>query len=319
MTRTRLAILGIVGVIVATLLWSTAKRVYFQPRQLLLEQIAQAEERIKRREKVIAGEVAQRRQLRDAAARTLGGNQEQTISALRSRLNTIGHGIGLADLRVSTSTVKPVSSPARLAHRDSAWRQLAAEPDFYLVSADFSGQGTFAQAVRALEILAAEPYVKRIERFTLRPRQGGEAVDLSVSLATIILADSDPAPLSDPDLSFASSYAPLASKNLFRAPPPAPDPPPVQPEVKPQVVERKPPPVPYGDWVVTGIVWIDQQPELWLENRKNNQSRQLRSGDRILDVQVEEITLTQAVVSIEGAKFYVEIGQSLGDRRPVNQ
>lgn len=320
MTRTRLVISTIAGVAALWLLWTTASRVYFTPRRELLNHIESGKKEIARREAVVANEINQRRQLRDVAAGTLGATAEQTVSNLRARLNTIGHGIGLADLRVSTTTAKQVGMPASSAYRDDKWKALARQPDFYTVGAEFSGQGTFEQAVRSLEIISAEPYLKRIERFTLRPRRAGEVVDISISLTTVIIPGADPEPLPEPDVASTSMYASVTGKNMFRAPPPPPAPTPaVKPEVKPEVVVHAPPPPPYGDWIVTGIVWIDQKPELWLRNDKTSESRQLRSGDRILNAQVEEITLTRAVVNIEGAKFSLEIGQSLGDRRPVNQ
>lgn len=320
MTRTRLTISIISGVAALWLLWATASNIYFTPRRELLDHIASGQKEIARREAVVATEINQRRQLRDVAARSLGATAEETVSTLRARLNTIGHGIGLADLRVSTTTARQVGMPASSAYRDDKWKALTRQPDFYTVGAEFSGQGTFEQAVRSLEIISAEPYIKRIERFTLRPRRAGEVVDISISLTTVVIPGADPAPLPEPDVAMASMYAAVTGKNMFRAPPPPPAPAQaVKPEVKPPVVVHAPLPVPYGEWVVTGIVWIDHQPELWLKNNKTNESRQLRSGDRILDAHVEEITLTQAVVSIDGSKFSLEIGQSLGDRRPVNQ
>ncbi len=318
MTRPRLVMSVIAGVAAVWLLWSTASRVYFTPRRELLDHIDSGKKEIARRAQVVSHEIEQRRQLRDFTDRTLGATAEEAVSNLRARLNTIGHGLGLTDLRVSTTTARQAGMPASAAYRDDKWKALARQPDFSTVGAEFSGQGTFEQAVRALEVISAEPYIKRIERFTLRPRRAGEVVDVSISVTTMIIPDADPEALPEPDVALASMYASVTGKNMFRAPPaPAA---PVTPEVKPQVAEQAPPSaVPYGDWVVTGIVWIDQQPELWLKNNKTSESRQLRSGDRILDAQVEEITRTQAVVSIEGTKFSIEIGQSLGDRRPVNQ
>ena len=319
MTRARLVMSTFAGVVAVWLLWTTASRVYFTPRRELLDHIDSGRKEIARREAVVATEINQRRQLRDVAARTLGATAEETVSTLRARLNTIGHGLGLADLRVSTTTVKQVGTPASAAYRDDKWKALARQPDFYNVGAEFSGQGTFEQAVRSLEIISAEPYIKRIERFTLRPRRAGQVVDISISLTTVIIPDADPQPQPEPDVGLASMYASVTSKNMFRAPA-SPETTPVNHDPKPEVVVQAPPaPVPYGDWIVTGIVWIDHRPELWVRNAKSGESRQLRSGDRILDAQVEEITPTQAIVSIEGSKFSIEIGQSLGDRLPVNQ
>ncbi|MCC6907737.1 MAG: hypothetical protein IT430_07340 [Phycisphaerales bacterium] len=318
MTRARLIFLSVAGAAAAWLLWSTASKSYFAPRRDLLNRIDEERTTIARLQETINKEVAQRRELRDAAARTLAGTSEEAVSILRERLNTIGHGIGLTDLRVSTGNPKSVASPARSEYRDRRWKSLTAQPDFYTLGAEFSGQGTFEQAVRAVEVIAAEPYLSRIDRFSLRPRRGGEVVDLSVSLTTVILPGADPPPQPAPGLAQAPSYASISGKNLFRAPPPAPE---VKPEVKPAVAVQPPAPapVPWGDWVVTGIVWIDQQPELWLRNRKTSEAKQLRAGDRILEAQVEEISRAQAVVSIEGSLFSIQIGQSLEERRPVNQ
>ncbi len=319
MTRGRLIFFSIAGVAAAWLLWSTASKTYFAPRRDLLDRIDEERTTIARLQETINKEVAQRRALRDAAARTLAGTSEETVSILRERLNTIGHGIGLTDLRVSTANPRSVASAAKSDYRNRDWKSLTGQPDFYTLSADFSGQGTFEQAVRAIEVIAAEPYLSRMDRFSLRPRRGGEVVDVSLSLTTVILPGVDPPPQPAPGLAQAPSHASLTGKNLFRAPPPPALE--VKPEVKPAVAVQPPPPapVPWGDWVVTGIVWIDRQPELWLRNRKTSEAKQLRAGDRILQAQVEEISQTQAVVSIEGALFSIQIGQSLEERRPVNQ
>jgi len=321
MSRARIIVLAILAVGALFLLWRGVLNLYLTPRHELFVRIGRVKKEMAQREQALNDEVAQRLQLRDAAQRTLGGSAEEAVSTMRARLNTIGHGVGLNDLRVSTAPVRAVGSPASSAYsRESAWKSMARQPDFLSVSADFSGQGSLDQVVRALEIIAAEPYIKRIERVALRPRRAGEVVDLSVSLTTVILPETEAQSLPEPEVAQATLFAALTDKNMFRAPPPrAPDPPPVKAEVKPEVIVQRAPLVPWSDWVVTGIAWIDGRPELWVRNTKTSESRQLRSGDRLLEAQVEEINRTEAIVAIDGLKFSVEIGQTLGDRRPVNQ
>lgn len=320
MSRARIIILSILSIGAAALLWRMASSVYFAPRAALLARIQRVNKEIAEREKTLGGETAQKRRWRDAATRTLGGSAEEAVSALRTRLNTIGHGVALSDLRVSTSPVREIGTPASSAYsRESAWKALQRQPDFLAVSAEFSGQGTLPQVVRALEIISDEPYVKRLERISLRPRRAGEVVDVSVSLTTLILPGTEAQTLPEPDVGRATLFAALADKNMFRAPPPPPAPPPVRPEVRTEVAVQRPPPVPWGEWVVTGIARINGAAELWVRNNRTSESRQLRSGDRLLEAQIEEISDTRAVLAIDGAQFTVEIGQTLGERRPLNQ
>lgn len=320
MSMRRTIVLSIAVIGGGLLVWRLASSLYLAPRRELLAEIANVQKEINARREVISGEVALRRQLRDVSQRTLGGTAEEAISAFRARLNTIGHGVGLSDLRVSTSPVRALDSPASAAHsRESGWKAMARQPDFLEISAEFSGQGTLEQVVRAIEILEAEPYVKRLNRVTLRPRREGEVVDLSTSLTTIILPDTAAQALPDPSVAQPTLFAALAQKNIFRAPPPPAPPPAVRLEPTPAVAEHRPPPIPWGDWVVTGIAWIDGQGELWVRNTKTSESKQLRSGDRLLDAQIEAINHTEAIVSIDGARFLIEIGQTLGDRRAVDQ
>lgn len=321
MNRTRIIILSVVGIGAALLLWRVASSAYFTPRAALLTRIERVSREIADREKTLGAETAQKRRQRDAAARTLGGSAEEAVSTLRGRLNTIGHGAGLSDLRVSTAPVREIGTPAASAFtKEAAWKALQRQPDFLAVSAEFSGQGTLAQVVRALEIISDEPYVKRLERVTLRPRRAGEVVDLSISLTTLILPGTEAQSLPDPDVMRGTLFAALADKNMFRAPPaPPPTPLPVRPEVRPEIAENRPPPVPWGDWIVTGIARINGTAELWVRNSRTSESRQLRSGDRLLDAQIEEISDDRAVLAIDGTQYTIEIGQSLGDRRPLNQ
>ncbi len=319
MSRRRAIVTGIAVIGVALLAWRFATTAYLAPRRELLAQIENVRKEISARQKVLNTEVALRRQLRDAAQRTLGGTAEEAISAFRARLNTIGHGVGLSDLRVSTSAVRAVDSPASAAYsRETGWKALARQPDFHEIGAEFSGQGSLEQVIRALEIIEAEPYIQRLTRVTLRPRRDGAVVDLSASLTTIILPETDAQALAEPAVSQPTWFAALAQKNIFRAPPP-PAPPEVRPAPRPDVADRPPPPTPWAEWTVTGIAWIDGQPELWVRNTKSGESRQLRSGDRLLEAQVEAINHTEAIVSIDGAKFSVEIGQTLGERRAIDQ
>ena len=301
----------------AALAW-LANAMYFAPRREALQDIGQARAALRCLNDALDSEATLRRDLQAWSDRTLGADPERVVHEFRARLSAIGEAAGLTDLSVTTAPVAAVDSPARkrfTAARNDSVKALGREPDFMMVTAEFRGVGALANAVRAIELIEAEPYPKRVEQFSLRPKKNGETIDLSLTVTTSFLPGGNPAaPLPAPDLALAPGYAAVVQKNIFRAPPPE-----AIAAAAPPAPPTGPPPTPYEEWLVTAVARIGVTPEVWFRNVRTGETRRLTVGQSVLDATVARIELDSTVVTIGGSEFAVEIGGTLHDRRPASQ
>ncbi len=309
------------GVVAFVALWigsCTVRSMYLTPRQELQAAINSAERRIEDAEDRLRYERRLQRDLQELADLTLGGSAEEVVSQLRTRLNLIGNGVGLSGLSVSTGSPKLIKPPlGAVRGLPSSMRQ---QPDFFEVTADLSGRGSYAQALQVVELIEADPMLKRIDSIALRPREGGSAVDLAVGL-TVIYLPTEPEEIPEPvPPAAATRFAELSGRELFRAPPPKPEPAPQPPPVQVRHDPPGPPPPPYDQWEVNAVVAIDGSSEVWLRHVGNGAMQQLAVGEAFYALTVREARPDGAVVEEEGgARFFVEIGRKLSDRVPSGQ
>lgn len=251
--------------------------------------------------------------------RTLGDSLEIVDHALRSRLNRIGEGVGLAGLTVSTGRTAALASPARQRYRNSgADRALRERVDFVEVEGSVGGEGTFEQALRLLHTIQREPWLKRIYSVRLDPRDNGARFTMTVRLVTLYVPGRAPHP--DADLSAGvedvppfEAFTQLAAANPFHVPPP-PAPPPRDEDPAPDTPDPpKPPPFPYQDWRLTGIVDGPLGVEVWLVNRNSGESRRLVIGDKVHEVVLLDAEGDEAEFARESSHFRIVVGQSLRD------
>lgn len=302
--------------------WWGLETWYLGPRHDRISKIADAQDKAVAYQKEVRERVPIQRELRGYAGRTLGTAGEEVIDALRSRLNRIGAAVGLQGLSVSTSGVRKIASPA-----DSEFpRELRGQADFYELSGELSGRGTYEQALSVVEMIEDEPYLHQVRRVSMRPRQNGSEIDVSVTLATIFFSGQEvpdrgehpdlPQPPENADGTDAAKR--LGARNVFQVPPPPP-PPPSAPEPVKEAPPPPPSPPPYQDWVVTGVVSIDGAPELWVKHVKNNQVRHLAVGQRVLGATFVSAEGDRAVIEVDGEQCVVEVGWTLDKRKKVGE
>lgn len=297
-----------------------AQRLYFEPRDERLGRIASLQADISTYEEALDREPQVQVRFASYTERTLGDDAETVTHELRSRLNTIGHGFGLTNLSVNTQSPRDMKSPAESEFRRI--RALRDQPDFTTITADIRGQGKLEPVINAINAVASEPYIKRINRVSIRPRQNGAIVEFDVSLTTLFVSGAGDVPaLSAPATTRTGAHATLWQKNVF-APPAPPPPPEPKPQPQPQVEQKPPPkpkpkPVPWHEWKVTAIVGIGQNPELWLRHDRG-EALHLKAGEQVLDaVFVGTDDDDRAIIQIGEDEFVLEIGQKLSDRKPL--
>jgi hypothetical protein len=322
--RTRLAWLagGLAGFALLLVAWHV---VYTKPRGDIQAQIDATNLNIAGLNGVLDSEYDLRKRGKAIGGTTLASKQDALEHRFRSGLSRIGEQEGLAGVVVDDvaptdqlnplKDVKGVSSSLKSALRRS--------PDFQLVRGTLKGTGTLEQVLRTVAVVQAQPWVHRVEGFTLKPHgQNREQLEVRLDVATLfapeLLGNAEPAA---PQVAAAGPEAEglwraVALKNVFRKPAPA--------QARPVEVAQAPagggaaPQVfaPYEDWKLTGIMNGRNGTEAFFTNVKTGAKVTVPRGGQVLDAVLVDGSGEQVVVEIGGKKFVLSNGQTLAARRP---
>jgi hypothetical protein len=299
--------------------------VYTSPRSKIQQDLEAARVDIAGLERTLDSEFDLRKRAKLIGATTLAGKQDALEHRFRSGLSRIGEQEGLAGVVVDDAPptdqlnplkdVKGISSSLKSALRRS--------PDFALVRGTLKGTGTLEQVLKAVAVVQAQPWVHRVEGFTLKPvGQNREQLELRLDVATLfapeLLGSAEPAA---PQVVAAGPEAEalwraVALKNVFRKPAPA--------QARPVQVAQAPaggapaPQVfaPYEEWKLTGIMNGRNGTEAFFTNVKTGAKVTVPRGGQVLDAVLVDGSGEQVVVEIGGKKFVLSNGQTLAARRP---
>ncbi|MFM9994416.1 MAG: hypothetical protein ACKVU4_01300 [Phycisphaerales bacterium] len=326
MTPARAWIVGVASAVALLLAtgWA-ANAFYFAPAAKLRTDLTKDRDAIRALEGAVEEARAQEAALAAIVATTLGTTEEQVDAALRDRLNAVAASAGLGGIQVQTSRPVPEKNPAGARLNKSSSRSpftagLSKQTDFWIVRGDVSGEGTLDQTLRALAALKEQPWAHRVESFSIKPLdKDRQRFELRAGVATMIMPDLVPEGFAPPAPVALSDEAqvmlePIVARNVFKQPSEEtrvatadPKPPPVKP----------PPPSPYLDWKLTGIVQVGAVTEAWLHNTKSNEKVALTAGGRVADAVLLTAADERAVFEIAGKKYEVFNGQTLDQRRPT--
>lgn len=289
------------------------------------------------RDQVMQDKARVGRELRKAAATTLGTDEERVTAVLRRELNEIVAYFKLADASVTSSRPTAVRNPAGkegvVEFVDRKRKDLRNQVDFYVLPATITGKGTLEQATRVLSTLESQPWVHKIDSFSIQPLgKDRERVELTVSLATLYIADPtliEKGALDNPTWSPVSeaqfaAWRPIVTKNVFREPQPeapvaaAPRPAP-EPGNVAAAPPAPPPPPPYEEWRISGITVGEHGAELMIVNEKTKEWRTLSAGGQVLDVKFVDAAGETARILIGDKEFEVRAGQRLSERSVVSR
>lgn len=333
MTPTTKRVLLFVGVgcVCAVVLWKYQG--YAKERDALSTRIRDYQVGIAARDREMEERGRVLKDLKRFTSTTLGSEEEKITASLRKNINEMIAHFGLIESSVSSTKPTGIKNPAGEARvtefmgKDRA--SFANTPDFYAVAATVSAKGTLEQAMRVLSTLQVQPWVHRIDGFSLKPNgKERDRVELVVMLTTLYFTDEklrdkleDPGWRPVREAEFAS-WMPIVVKNAFREPPPpaaprvevAAAPPPAAPGPAP--IPPAPPP-PYEDWRVSGVVKGKDGPQIMLVNEKTKEWRTLQTGGVVLDVKFLDCSGEVAQIVIGEEKFTVRSGQRLSERAKV--
>lgn len=323
MTRTGRNIAIAVGVLgICAVGYAAYERLYAVERRELSAGISAEEETIATRNEQLGERAELARRKNDLVETTLGGNLEAVDSAFRRMLNDIALESGLAERAVEVATRSPrgTRNPAAKLVASGFRKLLESEADFFIVPGSLEGVGTLDQVLTTLATVAHQPWVHRVDSFSIKPRRDSEMFDLRLGIATGFLPDEKPrqAPAIVPLPAGAeASWREIVEKDVFHEPAPeTPEQPPTKPEVKEPPPE--PPPPPYGDWRQVGV-W-ESSSGVWLvmTNSKTGQSKTLYPGESILDARFVEGAGERAVFELGGKRFELFNGRTLAERKEID-
>lgn len=278
----------------------------------------------------LEAELKDRKRVQDAlkaiGAATLASTSDQADSRFRSALNAIASGAGLADVVVNSRKPIEQANPAgtsKLSAPSGLRTALRKQRDFAVIAGDVEGKGTLEQVLRAAAAIQAQPWVHRVESFSIKPEgRGRERFTLKLGVATLFTADLAPKDIAEPQVTLLDErartvWASIVEKNMFKEPAAvaaaAPAPPPQAPSTPP------PPVSPYADWRLTGVVESRLGPEAMLLNVKSQQRLALPAGGTLADARFVKASGEKAVFEIGGQAFEVATGQMLEQRRPASR
>ena len=265
--------------------------------------------------------------LKAFAAMTIAATPDGADARFRSLLSEIAVASGLAKsgVQVNTDRAERITSPAAAKlstrYRDDAKLKddLKKQVDFWVIRGELSGTGPLEAALRTMATVKAQPWVHRIESFSIKPEDRDRLkYTLRVNVATLIVPDLAPGNLPEPAVVPVADggrglWAGIAQKNVFKEP-------------APMAVASNPAPEPnapvrpaWADWKLTGLVESRLGTEVFLVNTKNGQRMNLAVGSAVSEAKFLGGTGERAVFEIGGEKYEVFNGQSLEQRRPTDR
>ncbi len=325
--RSRRARLIVGGVAAAVVAYTAYVQMYGGSAGVLSGEIARARGSVSELSRRVDDHVRVRRQLKAIGAATLSGEFDKAEHRWRSALSRIAEDCGLVGVTFNNAGPRPHKSPVLEAKVPSSLKRLIQDrgADFEVITGTLKGSGSLEAVLKTIAIARAQPWVHRVVGFTIEPEgQNGSRFGLTLVVETLFLPDLAPKDLGDPVVAAGppeveAIWRAIAQRNPFREPPapvvvqrgPEPDPAPVAPT----------PPVStgpgYDEWRVTGVVVGRAGVEVWLVNARTQERTVLTPGTRVLDAVFVEGAGERAVFEIDGQKFEVTNGQTLGARRPI--
>jgi len=270
----------------------------------------------------------QRRRLRELESRLVGGALDELDNGLRVAVRGVGEMAGLSGIKVDTDAqprgVRNPYAEAREMRRNPIGKALRESPDFWILRATLSGEGSLEQVLRAIAGAESQAWIHRVDQVAIDP-VGKERQRFEVSLSMWVAYSRSPEAMDPGELVVkppsperVERLRPILEDNPFRYDPP-PDPAP-EPEEPAETKEPSPPPPPpYHEWRVWGVMESRLGTEVGVRNERTGQSLLLSEGARVPGLKARFVggSVWGAVFQIEGERYVVGLNETLADREPA--
>lgn len=314
------ALVGAAALAVGSCSWS---RLYAAPVAAKRAKLDEHRREIARFRQALDGRFAVQGRLDRLVETTLGREIDAVEHRLRTGLSTVVSAAGLSEVTVNNGRPRAEGNPAGRERIASAVRRrLREQVDFHVVRGQVSGYGGLGQVFTALAAVASQPWIHRVEGFSIAPAgREGTSYQVRIDFATLLLADlgatqGEGLPAIAPENpETIGAVQRIVAKNLFVMPV-SPEPEPVRVAVKPPANASSPPPPPYGSWRLTGIVG-GALPEVLMTGPDDRRAA-LQVGQGVLDAILVGATDDAAMFEIGDSRFSVLLGTTLNDRRRID-
>ena len=343
MTKKRsLIIAAVLTPILAGAGWYTADAFYFTQHARIKGESEELARRTESFKAASAGIRESRLELRDIAATMLGSEQIIVEHRIRGLLSEIAEREGLREVVVSHGRPRAVDNPAQA--RGSGVnrglrRLLGKQQDFAVIHARVQGLGSLEQVLDTLAAIRSQPWIHRVEGFTISPKGRERLVyELKADLATIFAPDLVSPEAESPELrgfdaESLSFVAALVGRDPFHLAEPVVAVPPPSPPPLPAVKPESTPAPPYDKWRLTGVLEMlapgdpgdpgeTGEPEassfqVMLARVDTGELRTMLPGDTLLGATLESASGESAQFTLDGRRVVVRTGQTLAEARPA--
>lgn len=307
--------------------WYAYYTLYAKPRNALLADLDAERAAAQSLQDVLKGEKDVKARIKELGPTFLADKFDVLSARFRDGLTRLAAGAGLNDVVVEHGQPQGVTSPLRSAKGMpiDLKRALTKAPDFEVVHGSFQGSGTLQQAYAALAAAQCQPWIHRVEGFTLEPvGKERERFKVRVNVATVLAPAWAQATNVKADLAVTPTTPKvetlameLGQRNVFRKPPPDAPPPPVVVAGGDAGQPRPASFAPYEDWRLTGVVRGKDGPEAFFVNAKTSAKVSVLKGGRLLDATLIDASGEVVILDFNGARYQVTNGQTLASRKPV--
>jgi hypothetical protein len=314
--------------------WYGYRTLYASKRDVIQSDIRSARSSIESLEGQLSAQFEISDRSKAAAATTLGVKLDEVSARFRDGLSRIAESNGLTGVIVDHGEPQEVKSPLLVAKSVPAVLKstLRNSPDFSVLRGTLRASGTVEQALATLASVQSQPWVHRIEGFTLRPGAGGKdasrceiRIEAATLLAPRLRSEKTAEPvIAQTDESVKAMLTQIVNRRvLAKAIVKTPDAAPTVTVAAPTAGDGQPAPVapqpfaPYEEWRLTGIFTGRSGPEAFFVNIKSGQRVTVQRGGAVLDAVFIDALGERAILDIGGKRFEVLNGQVLSSRKPV--
>jgi hypothetical protein len=314
--------------------WYAYRTLYASKRDAILSNIASSQSSIESLDRQLAAQFEVSDRSKAATATTLGVKLDDVSARFRDGLSRIAESNGLTGVIVDHGEPQEVKSPLLVAKSVPAALKstLRNSADFSVLRGTLRASGTVEQALATLASVQSQPWVHRIEGFTIRPGAGGKdaarceiRIEAATLLAPRLRSDKIAEPvIAQTDEAVKAMIAQIAgrrvlAKTIIKTPDAAPTvtvAAAATPDGQPAPVPPQPF-APYEEWRLTGVFSGRSGPEAFFVNIKSGQRVTVQRGGAVLDAVFIEATGERVILDIGGRRFEVLTGQVLSSRKPV--
>lgn len=319
--RSRVILLGASACVALGGVWAY-RAMYAERRDALLADLEAVRGENEQYEAGLMAGAQVRRELEALSAGAVRGEADFADHALRTALRELAASAGLGAVEISADAPRGQENPYvrtrrvnRTLQRMIAGRGAA---DFGTIDSTVQGEGDLEGVLRFVALAESQPWLHRVRGLSISPvGPARERFTVRLDASTLYLPERGESAVPSVSALSAESmarYQPIAMKNVFKRPA-RPEPAAERPRERPAAA---PPPPPFEQWRLTGVWESAGGVRVIVTNTSSGESETLVAGDGVLGASLVEATQKRAVFELDGKRYEVLNGETLAQRRALD-